>query len=168
MSYLNSHSPPLLHRDLKPRNVLLSSRADEKPHVVICDFGLCKLFCDDDVDGGRGGGDGKEMMGTASYMSPNVLAGGKFCVADDVCSFGVVLWELLTGRVPFEGMRPIQIIFGVSEDGLRPEVRAEDGIDGDLLDLLEGCWREEPGDRPGMKDVLLRLDAEYAQYGEVL
>jgi serine/threonine protein kinase len=156
MNYLHSRAPPFLHRDLKPRNVLLSSAQDAEPHVVICDFGLCKLFGDDDEP--KGGGLG--VVGTASYMSPNVIDGrGEYTTADDVFSFALVLWEIATGRVPFEGMRPIQVIFNVSEDGLRPAIRAEDDLSPALDALITDCWQERPGARPTFGEVTARLDA---------
>lgn len=161
MSYLNSQKPPLLHRDIKPRNVLLSSGVDGKPHVAICDFGLCKLFTDCEDNNDRSGK--AEVMGTANYMSPNVLAGNIFCSADDVYSFGILLCELLTGRLPYNGVRPINVIFGVAEDGLRPEIRDEDNICRDLRELIVGCWQEELTDRPNISDVTTCLEVMYEE-----
>jgi mitogen-activated protein kinase kinase kinase 7 len=119
MHYLHTRRPAFLHRDLKPRNCLLSNRST-MPHVVLADFGLCQLFgdeCDKDSSDAEGGA---SVMGTASYMSPNVMNGDcPYTEADDVYSFGVCLWETMTGRVPFAGMRPIQVLFQVTEDGAR-------------------------------------------------
>lgn len=153
MFYLHSSQPSILHRDLKSRNVLLSGRKDEQdgtPHVVICDFGLCQLFGEE--------GQSPTQMGTASYMSPDVINGEQYEAADDVFSYGILLHEIFTGRVPYEGMRAMQVMYQVANEGLRPKF-GEVGVPMEVRRLIEDCWSSERSKRPGFDEVIRRLDA---------
>ena len=85
-----AHQRGILHRDLKPANVMLDGRG----RVRLTDFGLARLT--------RGGGDGR-VVGTPAYMSPEQIAGGEVGTASDLYSLGLLLYELFTGRRPFQG-----------------------------------------------------------------
>ncbi|PXF48035.1 Serine/threonine-protein kinase HT1 [Gracilariopsis chorda] len=151
MFYLHSSEPSILHRDLKSTNVLLGERRakDGAPHVVICDFGLCQLF----------GEDGEHTMGTASYMSPNVIRRECYEKQDDTYSFGVLLFEIFTGSVPFEGMGATQVMFQVASSGLRPSYKGEgEMIPARIGRLIERCWDEEKKKRPLFDEVISELE----------
>lgn len=156
MFYLHSSQPSILHRDLKSRNILLSGRkgVNGDPHVVICDFGLCQLFGED------GHGHGAPVgMGTASYMSPNVINGEKYEASDDVYSYGVLLYEIFTGCVPYNGMRAMQVMFHVSTRGARPTCKHDVQIPGVIRDVIEDCWAEDRKKRPSFDAIIERLIA---------
>ncbi len=89
-----AHERGLVHRDVKPQNVLLS----ENGRVKVTDFGIARSL---DVD--RGVTQTGTVVGTGEYLAPEQANGGTVSAATDVYSLGVVLWEMLTGRVPFEG-----------------------------------------------------------------
>lgn len=99
MEYI--HSQGVIHRDLKPENVLIN----EDNHLKIADFGIaceeasCDLLADD--------------PGTYRWMAPEMIKRKSYGKKVDVYSFGLILWEMLTGTIPYEDMNPIQAAFAV-------------------------------------------------------
>jgi serine/threonine-protein kinase len=89
-----AHKHGLVHRDVKPQNVLLSENGD----VKVTDFGIARSL---DVE--HGVTQTGTVVGTGEYLAPEQASGGAVSPATDVYSLGVVLWEMLTGRVPFAG-----------------------------------------------------------------
>jgi tRNA A-37 threonylcarbamoyl transferase component Bud32 len=89
-----AHAQGLVHRDVKPQNILL----DEEGEVKVTDFGIARSL---DVD--RGLTQAGTVLGTSEYISPEQAGGGVVTPATDIYSLGIVLWELLTGAVPFSG-----------------------------------------------------------------
>lgn len=154
MYYLHSSEPSILHRDLKARNVLLSGRGDRNgvPHVVICDFGLCQLFGETIGHRGCNGN-----IGTPAYTSPDVINGRVFDAKDDVYSFGILMHEVLTGCVPYEGMRAMQVVYQVTNDGLRPSNKLDDHIPQSVTSLMTRCWHENRDQRPMFDEIISEL-----------
>jgi len=113
MVYLHSHG--VLHCDLKSSNILLNTLQE----VKICDFGLAHLLegvLEDDTSVNIG------CVGTHHWMAPEVLRGDAYSKAADVYSFGMIMWEMLTRKVPFYGYTAAQVIGLVGYGRRRPKV----------------------------------------------
>lgn len=102
MHYLHTQQPPVVHRDLKSANLLLDAHWTAK----VCDFGLSRIMEGVELSGVAT----QNMVGTCQWAAPELLRGEALAAACDVWSFGVVVWELLTGAHPFAGQLPVQVV----------------------------------------------------------
>jgi serine/threonine protein kinase/Flp pilus assembly protein TadD len=141
------HEVGVVHRDLKPSNVLLASDGTPK----IADFGLAKVTAPDEAAGGPNSGPTRtgEVMGTPGYMAPEQAGGAVKSVgpACDVYALGAMLYELLTGRPPFTGADPVQIILRVLADEPVPPRRLEPAVPRDLETVCLKCLQKSPARR---------------------
>jgi serine/threonine-protein kinase len=112
-----AHDAGIIHRDLKPANILVVQKSDTPLLIKVLDFGIAKLavdsFDEDDVKDLTQIG---AMIGTPRYMSPEQCDGLKLTPAADVYSLGVILYEMLTGSVPFTGSTPMAIALKHASD----------------------------------------------------
>ena len=134
------HQQGLVHRDLKPSNILLDRAG--RPYVT--DFGLAKMF-----SGERPETHSNAIVGTPSYMAPEQASGQKGQVGplSDVYSLGAILYELLTGRPPFEEKNPLDTLVQVLESEPEPPGRIRTGLSRSLEAICLKCLEKAPGDR---------------------
>lgn len=131
-----AHSSGVVHRDLKPENVLLS----DDGRIKVTDFGLARELTSNTDTG--------SLVGTVAYLAPEVIRRGKAETPSDVYSFGIMLFEMLTGQQPFRGEDAIQIAFMHTSErvpsakSLNP--RAEPSLD----KLMLWCTEPNPENRP--------------------
>ena len=103
-----AHQAGIIHRDLKPSNILITQSADQPAVVKVLDFGIAKFFSVNDDDESAPA-QSNTVIGTPRYMSPEQHNGAELTPASDVYSLGVILYEMLTGMVPFSGSTPAEI-----------------------------------------------------------
>jgi serine/threonine protein kinase len=144
------HRSGTLHRDLKPRNVLVGTLGESTGRVVVLDFGLAA-----DVELGPRVRDAA-VVGTPAYMAPEVAAGESASSASDWYSVGVMLYEALVGALPFAGTAAEILDAKQRFAAPRPSERVLDAA-ADLAELCEALLCREPSERPRGDDVLARL-----------
>jgi len=116
----HAHEQGILHRDLKPRNVLVSASG----HSYVTDFGLAKSLGKNVHHSLTGSG---AVVGTPAYMSPEQAQGlDRVDWRTDIYSLGVILYECMTGRTPFTGESPIEILMKVVKDPVTPPLQVVD------------------------------------------
>uniref|UniRef100_A0AAY4ETV6 mitogen-activated protein kinase kinase kinase n=1 Tax=Denticeps clupeoides TaxID=299321 RepID=A0AAY4ETV6_9TELE len=142
MNYLHLHK--IIHRDLKSPNMLITY--DDL--VKISDFGTSKELSDKSTK--------MSFAGTVAWMAPEVIRNEPVSEKVDIWSFGVVLWEMLTGEVPYKDVDSSAIIWGVGNNTLQLPV-PESCPDGFKI-LLRQCWNCKPRNRPSFRQILLHLD----------
>ncbi|XP_044429309.1 uncharacterized protein [Triticum aestivum] len=149
MEYL--HGRNIVHFDLKSDNLLVNLRDPQRPICKVGDLGLSKVKCQTLISGG--------VRGTLPWMAPELLNGSSNLVSEkvDVFSFGIVMWELLTGEEPYADLHYGAIIGGIVNNTLRPLV--PESCDPQWRSLMEQCWSAEPTERPSFTEVVKRLRA---------
>jgi len=136
LAYIHGHG--LVHRDLKPSNIMV----DEDRQVRLMDFGLAKFLADDaglTADG--------RMVGTFRYMSPEQILGEPLDARADLYSLGIILYELMTGRTPFDAKTPSALWQQVLEVEPAPILGINLKGDPQLARVAHKLLRKEPDDR---------------------
>ncbi|XP_044475349.1 serine/threonine-protein kinase STY46-like isoform X5 [Mangifera indica] len=142
MDYL--HQKNIIHRDLKTANLLM----DSQKVVKVADFGVARFQSQ--------GGVMTAETGTYRWMAPEVINHQQYDQKADIFSFAIVLWELVTAKVPYANMSPLQAALGVRQ-GLRPD--PPENSHPKLVDLMQRCWEEIPNKRPSFSEITLELEA---------
>jgi serine/threonine protein kinase/Tfp pilus assembly protein PilF len=135
-----AHERGIIHRDLKPGNILLTRDGIPK----ITDFGLAKLVDDEGAHTRTG-----SVVGTPSYMAPEQALGQNKAIGPpaDIYALGSILYETLTGRPPFRGDTPMDLLIRISNDDPAPPSRVRPGVPRDLETICLKCLQKEPRKR---------------------
>ena len=149
-----AHEEGVVHRDLKPQNVLL----DAEDHVWLTDFGLAKCL------GGSAMTQMGAVMGTPSYMSPEQVRGQVVDKRSDIYSLGILFYEMATGRTPFAGGSMYEVMMRRLSTPPRPVTELNPGVPPYLRKILERCLEVDPRSRfQSVGEILADLDAAVFQ-----
>ncbi|KAF1317269.1 Tkl/drk protein kinase, partial [Globisporangium splendens] len=151
LEYIHGRTPPLIHRDVKSKNVLLTERLDAK----LIDFGVSRNFELASMTAG---------VGTPYWTAPEILEGTKYSEQSDIYSFGVLLSELDTGELPYfdasstagEKLKPFQILNDVMAGTLHPSFTDE--CPPRIRKVAELCFQRDPSKRPSAAELVQLLE----------
>ncbi|XP_036989373.2 mitogen-activated protein kinase kinase kinase 10 isoform X2 [Artibeus jamaicensis] len=152
MNYLHNDAPvPIIHRDLKSINILILDAIENHnladTVLKITDFGLAREWHKTTK---------MSAAGTYAWMAPEVIRLSLFSKSSDVWSFGVLLWELLTGEVPYREIDALAVAYGVAMNKLTLPIPST--CPEPFARLLEECWDPDPHGRPDFGSILKQLE----------
>ncbi|XP_072246855.1 mitogen-activated protein kinase kinase kinase 21 isoform X1 [Leuresthes tenuis] len=153
MQYLHEEAVvPIIHRDLKSSNILLLEKIENddigRKTLKITDFGLAREWHKTTK---------MSAAGTYSWMAPEVIKSSLFSKGSDVWGYGVLLWELLTGEVPYRGIDGLAVAYGVAVNKLTLPIPST--CPEPFAKLMEECWDQDPHVRPSFSCILEQLSA---------
>ncbi|XP_069786889.1 mitogen-activated protein kinase kinase kinase 21-like isoform X2 [Narcine bancroftii] len=153
MGYLHAEAiVPIIHRDLKSSNILLFEKIENddiaNKTLKITDFGLAREWHKTTK---------MSAAGTYAWMAPEVIKSSLFSKGSDVWSYGVLLWELLTGEVPYRGIDGLAVAYGVAVNKLTLPIPST--CPEPFTKLMEECWDQDPHVRPSFATILEQLTA---------
>ena len=143
-----AHGRGVVHRDVKTDNIMINAANQ----VKVMDFGLAKL---------RGSlklTRSSSTLGTLSYMAPEQIQGGDVDARSDIFSFGVVLYEMLTGRMPFVGDHEAAMMYSIMSDSPQPAQKFRADLSSEVLHIINRALEKDPEDRyQSMRDMVIDL-----------
>jgi eukaryotic-like serine/threonine-protein kinase len=163
----HAHGLGVIHRDVKPENVLLRTVSEGQKSgdgseklVKITDFGIAKLL---DAQGVTSTG---QVLGSPAHMAPEQIEGGEVSARSDVFGLGVLLYECMVGKLPFDGKNPAQVLRRVLEGAFTPTERARPTVGAGLGAIVDKALAKEAQDRfASTLDVAEALRAELRSLG---
>ena len=145
------HSKKILHRDLKSLNVLLDANLQAK----VCDFGLSQVKIETKTVSKKN--TSNQTVGTTRWMAPELFDGKKYTEKADVYSYGIILWELFTRKIPYENFsEDLHVITYVVLKGKREKI--PENTPSSYAKLIQWCWQEKPEERPTVQQALELLE----------
>ena len=168
MLYLHSHKPTIIHRDLKSPNLLV----DGNWTVKVTDFNLSRLA---DV-AAQPGVTSSVVANNPRWHAPEIIRDALFTKPGDVYAFGLIMWEMISWELPFDGLSSFQMILFIGDKAGRPDVPGEDETDKirgglfpgyeEYVQLMIDCWNQDPEKRPGFPEVISKLRSILATFPE--
>ena len=151
MNYLHTNNPPILHRDLKSLNILLTNdikKSNDITDIKIADLGLSVVNEKKNLS--------NERVGTCHWMAPEVINCQRYTTKSDVYSFGIIIWEVCTREMPYDSINNREtILYRVSVNRERPNIkRMPNDTPEKLKELMEQCLEHEPNKRPSFENII--------------
>ena len=131
-----AHAAGLIHRDVKPENVLIA----DDGRIKIGDFGLARAVTTSTSTG--------TLIGTVGYLSPELVLGKQADTRSDIYSVGIMLYEMLTGQQPYDGDVPIQVAYKHVNETVGPPSALVPGLAAEVDELVQWCTANDPENRP--------------------
>jgi serine/threonine-protein kinase len=156
-SLREAHSLGVVHRDLKPANVYLLEHGDEPDFVKVLDFGLVKDVKSADAEELTQAG---LFMGSPKYMAPEQIQGGEVDARTDIYALGVIMYEMVTGKVPFDNPKSIEILMAHVRDGIPPirKMNPSARVSAAMEEAIMRSLAKDPNDRfRSMDEVIAAL-----------
>jgi serine/threonine protein kinase len=138
------HNANIIHKDYHSGNIFITNVA------ITGDLGISKSAIESSDDN-----DNNEIYGIIPYVAPEIFRGQKYTKASDIYSFGMIMWELMTGRRPFwNHEHDAELIIKIC-DGLHPPIdtNAPEGY----IELMQECWNPDPNKRPTVTDLMNKI-----------
>ena len=139
-----AHRANIVHRDVKPENVLLA----EDGRIKIGDFGLARATTANTATG-------QMLLGTIAYLAPELVTRGSADARSDIYALGIMLYEMLTGEQPYKGEQPMQIAYQHATDSVPRPSAKNPGVPEPLDELVLWATERDPDERPADARVML-------------
>ena len=153
-----AHNNGIVHRDIKSENIMVNSRNQ----IKVMDFGLAKL------KGSIKLTRSSTTAGTLAYMAPEQIQGGEIDARSDIFSFGVVFFEMLTGKLPFRGEHDASMMYAIINEEPEPLQKYLPDANSDIMHIINRALEKDPEDRyQSMKDIIIELRRMQKHTGNV-
>jgi len=154
-----AHDAEIVHRDFKTGNVLLEPEEDGGTRLVVTDFGIAQSMTEPEVQLSLTATG--MLLGTPAYMAPEQVEGKEVGPAADIYALGVVLYELMTGRVPFQGTTPLAVAVSRLTKPVPDPKKLVPNLDARWKRVILRCLARRPEDRfASVRDVVRSLEGE--------
>ncbi|MCP4215491.1 MAG: serine/threonine protein kinase, partial [bacterium] len=146
------HSKHIIHRDMKPANIMLINKGGNPDYVKLLDFGLSRMKYQSQLTHTG------VLVGTANYMAPEQITDLNYSTAGDIYSLGIIFYEMLSGKTAFQGDSFTQVEMQILKSELEEPISSRPEIPPDLNQLVMRMINKEPGFRPFADEIKYQLE----------
>ncbi len=160
-----AHGAGFMHRDLKPANIMIQDADSGYEKVKVMDFGLAKLLDPRSIKRLDANSD-QFAIGTPAYMSPEQVRGDEMDHRSDLYSLGIILYETLTGRVPFDGTSTMEVLLAHTKEPPRDMADSDVWVPPAVESVVRKCLAKDPAERPASARELNELYQQALEAGD--